>query len=88
MLADAAAADVMDLAVLVVETAEKERAGREFAQFFGMTAELVAERFGVGTRGGDVLAGDDTRGGAFGHRGQSGPAEVVVVAFLAERMLE
>ncbi len=45
---------------------------------------MEAEGFGVGTGGGDVLAGDDPLTGTFGHPGEGRAAEVVEDPFLAE----
>jgi hypothetical protein len=48
----------------------------------------LAEHFGVGTGGGDVLAGDDLFPGPLGHGGEGGAAAVVVGAFLTEGVVE
>jgi hypothetical protein len=67
-----------------VQLAEEQRAFGEFAQIPGLAAQLPAEDFGVGTGGGDVLAGDDLLLGAVDHRGEACTAGVVVGAFMGE----
>lgn len=67
-----------------VEAPEEERHLGQFVQLLGLAAQLVSEHFGVGSRGGGVLADDDLFVGALDHRGEGGAAEVVVVAFLDE----
>ncbi|CAM5392161.1 hypothetical protein STANM309S_04674 [Streptomyces tanashiensis] len=84
VLGDAAAADVVDLAVLAVEASEEQRPGRLFAHLLGAAAQVVSECFGVGAGGGDVLTGDDLLGHVLGHTGQGGAAGVVVGAFAGE----
>ncbi|MGW1500745.1 hypothetical protein ACWCQW_19550 [Streptomyces mirabilis] len=90
MFGDAQAADVVALPGVLtaaggeVQFAEEQRAFGEFAQIPGLAAQLPAEHFGVGTGGGDVLAGDDLLLGAVDHRGEAGPAGVVVGAFMGE----
>ncbi|GAA3843642.1 hypothetical protein GCM10022403_089510 [Streptomyces coacervatus] len=54
----------------------------------GLAAQPVPEHFGVGTGGGDVLAGDDVFLGAFDHGGEGGAAAVVVSAFVMEGRVE
>jgi hypothetical protein len=54
----------------------------------GLAAQLVSEDFGVGTGGGDVLAGDDLFPGAVDHGGEGGAAAVVVGAFVVEGLPE
>ncbi|MFE9678538.1 hypothetical protein ACFYO5_31270 [Streptomyces sp. NPDC006259] len=54
---------------------------RVAATGLGPTAQAVSEGFGVGTGGGDLLAGDHPAVGARAHRGERGTAGVVVGAF-------
>jgi hypothetical protein len=71
-----------------VQAAEEEGAFGEFAQGLGVAAEPVAEHLGVGSGGGDVLAGDDLVLGALDHGGEGGAGAVMVGAFVAEGVVE
>ncbi|GHA53120.1 hypothetical protein GCM10010303_76400 [Streptomyces purpurascens] len=53
-----------------------------------MAAQPVPEHLRVGTGRGDVLPDDDLFTGALDHRGEGGPAVLVVGAFTAEGVLE
>ncbi|GDY84798.1 hypothetical protein SAVCW2_39970 [Streptomyces avermitilis] len=96
MLGDAEAAEVVALPGVFpvaavrgeVEPAEEQGAFGEFTHVLGAAAEPVAEDFGVGTGGGDVLAGDHVLVGAFDHGGEGGAARVVVGAFAGEGVVE
>ncbi len=71
-----------------VQSSEEQRPLGQFAQRLGPTAQPVSEHLGVGTGGGDVLAGDHVFPGSVDHGGESGTAVVVVGAFLGEGVLE
>ncbi len=79
---------VRGVAVGEVEPAEEQRARREFAHGLGLAAQPVAEDFGVGAGGGDVLSDDDLFGGALDHRGEGRTAGVVVGALGVQGVLE
>ncbi len=79
---------VLGAAVREVEPPEEQRPVWQFPQLLGLAAQPVPERFCVGTRGGDVLTGDDVVLGPVDHGVEGGTAGVVVSAFLGEGVVE
>jgi hypothetical protein len=91
VLADPEPTDVVALtgvvSALEVQPPEEQGAFGQLPHLLGPTAQPVPENFGVGTGGGDVLAGDDLFPGPVDHGGEGGAAEVVVGAFPVEGVL-
>lgn len=89
MLADPQPPDVQRLPVIGgVQPTEEQRPLGQLPHLLGPAAQPVPEHFGVGTGGGDVLAGDDVFLGTVDHGGEGGAAGVVVGAFEVEGVLE
>lgn len=73
---------------LEVQLAEEQRPFGQLAHLLGLAAQHIAEHFGVGTGGGDVLAGDDVFLGTGDHGGEGRATGVVVGAFADEGVSE
>jgi hypothetical protein len=78
----------VQLPVPALQGPEEQRPLGQFPQRLRPAAQLVPENFGIGAGGGHVLADDDLFTGALDHRGEGGPAALVVGAFLVEGVLK